>query len=1556
MKNKILQYIQHCQQRLTQPETSFLGRVFYCVAFFGCFLVYGLYITLHLLFSPATKSFVALSDQAAEGTWNSSYTRYVEFQRGVRLFSVTSLFTIVASVLVVIGVMQVLFPARTTTPLFAAQDGFYVSDEPVTTYTVSNTADTGAGSLRQAITDANGTSGSVAILIDLPGTGSETAIVLGSALPTLTRAVEFSTLDSSLLWVDGSGLSSATDCWQISSGASGTVVTSLIFMDCGENGIEVTGGTDITIGQAGGANAVYIFGAGDDGLVFAASSSTVMNMYLGVHPSSGAPNPNHGNGIFLTGNNNIIQNTTVLESGENGIFVAETASMNQLDYVSIGFSADGFTTSNSGNGIAIYGDSTAISHATITKTNVGLYIHDTADATQLTGSFIGLEQGLTTELGNNSDGVQIYGTNTVIGGTGTERNVISGNKRYGVMVNGAVNSATGTQFLSNYIGLDTDGTAILNNAQDGMYIVDADSIVIGPTADGEELYIAGNAGNGLSVYNSSHIVLQETTIGELTNEQPGSNTSAGLFLSATSDVSIQDSSVVWNSGGGFVISGSERVDVSGSTFSNNSSSGIVIASSSDVSVLASTIEKNNSYGVYITESNGVEIGGTAAQKNSVMNNPDGSVYLADTTTSGVLITRNRFFGSEKFITLNEGANNGIDAPTITANDDTSVFGIGGSVGGRVELYYQGQFIGESDVTDSAGAWSITVANVSNYVGENINALTIDTSNNTSEFSADFEVAEEDAEEDTAATLAVTASTTFTDSLTVTATIEGGGTLYYTTNGTTPTTSSRSGASPLTLTVTETTTLKIFGVDSNDLSTAVKTRVYTKVSADVDSDFSYLLPESLTVNKQLIYDKDTAVYVPFNNVHIVGSNAKDTHQVQVLIKDDAKKVVSKKWEDVKNKTWEHTVPVDLEKGDQYTVNGRVRVKEQPETKSEVKKLATIVASNSAPTMVSLQDEFTVTAKPQNLVFTGLYQSFADGATFIFQNRETGQIVDQCTVTSASTGEDVTHSGACRLDNALPLGHYNVLFHSVEQYKGKALLSTPAVTQLIVTRPYSVNVFNTDIRNTLYRNRITTSARNTVVGLGPQGSEARVFMSGKQVGKATFSSAIGWSYALDLSGYARGKNYLLEVRFYNAKTGKEITGTAVYYPIRYAYPVTKPIIPEGISSTIFQSANVDAGVLGGSQHLLTVKDNGSQLISTVINQDPVGPLAHTAVSLPTTVAGKHTLTLQSEDETGLKSATSSYTYTVVVPVVVVDEDDADPSVPTPLPEPTPEPEPTPIPEPKPEPTPVDPTPQPTPTPVTDTDTDDDGIPNIWDTPAKDTAEMTQIEKRLHQLTTSTLKVIGKIQEYNLEGDLVRTRQAQQNSRGETIVYARELLGFPAMDIPFMRDETIRQDVISFSGTTDPYAIVTLTIHSDPIVKITRADSEGKWTMTVPVEVIPPGEHTAFLQTESKGVKSDQIEIAKFVVLEQKQISNTTWIFMINIGIALIVLFLAIALQLRNRRKKMDQYTTPLAATQPLEVAPTDLKEEEKVVESIAQEKDDDQQDPDNKPPTMHSALGV
>jgi hypothetical protein len=131
---------------------------------------------------------------------------------------------------------------------------------PLATFIVTSTGDSGTGSLRQAIFDANATVGLDSIVFNIPGTGPHT-ITPTSPLPTITDAV---TIDgttqpgftgSPIIELDGSMAGYLINGLEVTAGNS--VVRGLVINRFEEDGIRLTNngrnmiegnyiGTDIT--------------------------------------------------------------------------------------------------------------------------------------------------------------------------------------------------------------------------------------------------------------------------------------------------------------------------------------------------------------------------------------------------------------------------------------------------------------------------------------------------------------------------------------------------------------------------------------------------------------------------------------------------------------------------------------------------------------------------------------------------------------------------------------------------------------------------------------------------------------------------------------------------------------------------------------------------------------------------------------------------------------------------------------------------------------------------------------------------------------------------------------------------------------------------------------------------------------------------------------------------------------------------------------------------------------------------------------------------------------
>jgi hypothetical protein len=85
------------------------------------------------------------------------------------------------------------------------------------------------------------------------------------------------------------------------------------------------------------------------------------------------------------------------------------------------------------------------------------------------GNFIGTDPDGASSTGNIGDGVQIYSAGNLIGGDKpAARNVISGNRGHGIVLDGS--NAVGNVVRGNWIGLGADGSSPLGNGLDGIAV------------------------------------------------------------------------------------------------------------------------------------------------------------------------------------------------------------------------------------------------------------------------------------------------------------------------------------------------------------------------------------------------------------------------------------------------------------------------------------------------------------------------------------------------------------------------------------------------------------------------------------------------------------------------------------------------------------------------------------------------------------------------------------------------------------------------------------------------------------------------------------------------------------------------------------------------------------------------------------------------------------------------------------------------------------------------------------------------------------------------------
>ncbi len=493
---------------------------------------------------------------------------------------------------------------------------------------VTTTADSGPGSLRQAILDANASPGPDSIAFNLSGTGPFT-ITPASPLPTITDPV---VIDGStqagyagmpLVEINGSNLAANSDGIHITAG--GSTVRALAINRCPRDAIRIESlGTNVIEGN-----------------------------FLGTDPSGAAALPNGEGGVMINGSpGNIIGGTNasarnVISGGnQNGIYLLNsTAIGNVISGNYIGTSATGLAAlGNVYNGLEISDcSSNLIGGAVAGAGNVisgnglsGIYLLTSgATANVIEGNYIGLDKNGLTAVSNAQDGVTIYGVaGNTVGGTGAGAgNIISGNGAAGIDVLTA--GATSNSILGNYIGADVTGKSAVPNQANGVIIDGAPGNTIGGTTAGAGNVISGNQQNGILIIHAgaSNMLVQANFVGV---DATGSNALANTYDGVTVDGAAGN--LIGGANGGNVISGNRGngvllVDSGGGA---NQVQGNLIGTD----YTGKTAVANAQAGIYI-EVPGNTIGGpSAALRNVISGNFQNGIFIYGATASGNLIEGN----------------------------------------------------------------------------------------------------------------------------------------------------------------------------------------------------------------------------------------------------------------------------------------------------------------------------------------------------------------------------------------------------------------------------------------------------------------------------------------------------------------------------------------------------------------------------------------------------------------------------------------------------------------------------------------------------------------------------------------------------------------------------------------------------------------------------------------------------------------------------------------------------------------------------------------------------
>jgi len=377
------------------------------------------------------------------------------------------------------------------------------------TFTVTNTNDTGAGSLRQAITDANANAGADTIAFDIPGSGVQTINVSATNLPAISDPV---TIDGTtqpgyagtpLIEIHGSQTSG------MSITAGNTTFRGLVINNFGTNILMTSAGGNVIEGCYIGTNAAGTAGA--------STGNIGIRMINSDNNTIGGTTPATRN--LISGNQSVGVN---VESSDGATFLGNFIGTDVTGTFAVpnGTAALSFGGSNN----AVIGGSAA-GAGNLISGNTGSAIQlSGGDGFVIQGNLIGTDVTGTYAIPNGM-GVNDSGGNSVlIGGSGPgEGNVISGNSQFGIY---AYNSGTNTTIYGNKIGTDVTGTLPIPNVA-GISTANITGVVIGGTDPGQGNVIAFNSGYlafsvpvGILVQvSSNHVTIRGNSIHD--NEQLG---------------------------------------------------------------------------------------------------------------------------------------------------------------------------------------------------------------------------------------------------------------------------------------------------------------------------------------------------------------------------------------------------------------------------------------------------------------------------------------------------------------------------------------------------------------------------------------------------------------------------------------------------------------------------------------------------------------------------------------------------------------------------------------------------------------------------------------------------------------------------------------------------------------------------------------------------------------------------------------------------------------------------------------------------------------------------
>ena len=587
---------------------------------------------------------------------------------------------------------------------------------------VTNTNDSGFGSLRAAIECANSNAGPDVINFTISGTGPH-IINLATQLPELTD--DETTIDGfsqtgyyrGIVQLNGSDMT-GTYKYGITAFGDDIVVKGLHFQNFWNAAIYYK----YSSGNEGSDNGIIqgctISGCTNNGMTLSRSDNLLLlDNWVGTDITGLQVDGNGSQGIEIRKSHNIdIIGNVCSGNGGKGLLIKEGCSNvlvkssyfgtdingeNDLGNVSYGINIS--NCQNVQLGTEGLGNTNVISG----NGNSGVLVQAESNNVKIYNSRIGVDLSGMISIPNDLYGIHLSNSDSlIVGNSGTNGNVISSNGSNGLYLSGGADSV---YIYNNKIGTSLDESVELGNVQHGIRVSGGNLLRIGDNNINLPNTISGNVKSGIYLHGEAlNIEIDGNFIGVTSDGQTAmGNGERGIYANNVSGLLVGSESYGQNI-------------ISSNGWAGNTWSGIVLdGACNDVEI------RNNCIGT--DETGTLDLGNSAAGIN-VANATDVQIHLDNkicyNTQDGIEIRSNSqqvyvgqgsiYCNGSKGIDVRTGANNSITIPIITSITGTSISGTA-SPNADIDIYSvdencndcQGKTYINGTTVDASGNWSFS---------------------------------------------------------------------------------------------------------------------------------------------------------------------------------------------------------------------------------------------------------------------------------------------------------------------------------------------------------------------------------------------------------------------------------------------------------------------------------------------------------------------------------------------------------------------------------------------------------------------------------------------------------------------------------------------------------------------------------------------------------------------------------------------------------------------------------------------------------------------------------